>query len=115
MITHCTVDVQYDEQSWVAAALRQVLRCAPRCVLQGGPCPSSPCRFRRVLGSRKDTPITCILFRSDKFTPLSAIVSIHFSPWPLFFGTDYQLISFRFQFWTPLNQEPVRSITPFHK
>ena len=58
---------------------------------------------------------TCILFCSDKFTPLSATISIHFPLWLLFFGTDYQLISSRFQILTPLNQESLRSVTPFHK
>ena len=54
-------------------------------------------------------------FHFHKFTPLSAIISIHFSSWPLFFGTDYQLISSRFQILTPLNQESVISITTVHK
>ena len=74
-----------------------------------------PSRFRHFLSDRKDTPTTCILFRSDKFTPLSATICIHFSLWPLFFGTEYQLISSRFQILTPLNQESLRSITPFRK
>ena len=38
-----------------------------------------------------------------------------FSPWPLFFGKHYQLSSSRFQILAPVNQESVRSITPFHK
>ena len=40
-----------------------------------------PPRFRHILSNRKDTPVTCIFFRSDKFTPLSAIKTMTIVLW----------------------------------
>ena len=80
-------------------ACHRLLICGAICHRRAGPC---HCLQQIMHGNihRKDTPATCILFRSDKFTPLSATISIHFSLWLLFFGTDYQLISSRFQILT---------------
>ena len=46
----------------------------------------------------------------DRFIHRSVIINTHFSPYPLFFGTSYQLISSWFLILTPLKQESARSI-----
>ena len=45
------------------------------------------------------------LFLTDRFIHQSVIINTHFSPYPLFFGTSYQLISSWFLILTPLKQE----------
>ena len=58
----------------------------------------------------KYTLAICTLFLTDRFIHQYVIINTHFSPYPLFFGTSYQLISSWFLILTPLKHESARSI-----
>ena len=53
---------------------------------------SLPYHFHHILSILKFTLATCTLFLTGKFTHQSLITNVHFFPYPLFFGTGYQLI-----------------------
>ena len=69
-----------------------------------------PYHFRQILSILKYTLAICTLFLTDRFIHQSVIINTHFSPYPLFFGTSYQLISSWFLILTPLKQKSARSI-----